>query len=59
MAEFYESAAGQSLLDKTPALMQNVVVAIQARTASTDAESLNRDSAIASDIRSRKPGPSN
>lgn len=31
MAEFYESPAGQSLLDKTPALMQNVVVAIQAR----------------------------
>ncbi|MFX5494178.1 DUF2059 domain-containing protein, partial [Acinetobacter baumannii] len=31
MAEFYESAAGQSLLDKTPALMQNVMVAIQAR----------------------------
>jgi hypothetical protein len=31
MAEFYESPAGQSLLDKTPALMQNVMVAIQAR----------------------------
>jgi len=31
MAEFYESSAGQSLLDKTPALMQNVMVAIQAR----------------------------
>ena len=29
MAEFYESAAGQSLLDKTPALMQNVMVAIR------------------------------
>ena len=29
MAEFYESSAGQSLLDKTPALMQNVMVAIQ------------------------------
>jgi uncharacterized protein len=31
MAEFYESSAGQSLLDKTPTLMQNVMVAIQAR----------------------------
>ncbi|GAB3043488.1 DUF2059 domain-containing protein [Stenotrophomonas tumulicola] len=31
MAEFYESSAGQSLLDKTPALMQNVMVAIQSR----------------------------
>ena len=31
MAEFYESSAGQSLLDKTPALMQNVMVAIQAK----------------------------
>ena len=31
MAEFYESSAGQSLLDKTPALMQNVMVAIQTR----------------------------
>jgi len=31
MAEFYESPAGQSLLDKTPALMQNVMVAIQTR----------------------------
>jgi hypothetical protein len=31
MAEFYESPAGQSLLDKTPALMQDVMVAIQAR----------------------------
>jgi len=29
MAEFYESAAGQSLLDKTPTLMQNLMVAIQ------------------------------
>ncbi|MGH8053806.1 MAG: DUF2059 domain-containing protein [Stenotrophomonas sp.] len=29
MAEFYESSAGQSLLDKTPALMQNLMVAIQ------------------------------
>ncbi|WP_411849482.1 DUF2059 domain-containing protein [Stenotrophomonas sp. LGBM10] len=29
MAEFYESSAGQSLLDKTPALMQNVMVAVQ------------------------------
>ncbi|WP_140725087.1 DUF2059 domain-containing protein [Pseudomonas sp. Hp2] len=29
MAEFYESPAGQSLLDKTPALMQNLMVAIQ------------------------------
>ncbi|MFL9583859.1 DUF2059 domain-containing protein [Stenotrophomonas sp. AB1(2024)] len=31
MAEFYESPAGQSLLDKTPALMQDVMVAIQAK----------------------------
>jgi len=29
MAEFYESSAGQSLLDKTPLLMQNVMIAIQ------------------------------
>lgn len=29
MAEFYESPAGQSLLDKTPLLMQNLMVAIQ------------------------------
>ncbi len=29
MAEFYESPAGQSLLDKTPGLMQNLMVAIQ------------------------------
>lgn len=29
MAEFYESSAGQSLLDKTPLLMQNLMVAIQ------------------------------
>ena len=29
MAEFYESSAGQSLLDKTPTLMQNLMVAIQ------------------------------
>lgn len=29
MAEFYESPAGQSLLDKTPTLMQNLMVAIQ------------------------------
>lgn len=29
MAEFYESPAGQSLLDKTPALMQNLMIAIQ------------------------------
>ncbi len=29
MAEFYESPAGQSLLDKTPALMQNLMVAVQ------------------------------
>lgn len=29
MAEFYESSAGQSLLDKTPALMQNLMGAIQ------------------------------
>ena len=28
MAEFYESPAGQSLLDKTPTLMQNLMVAI-------------------------------
>ncbi len=31
MAEFYESSAGQSLLDKTPLLMQNVMVAIRAK----------------------------
>ncbi|KAB7769759.1 DUF2059 domain-containing protein [Xanthomonas maliensis] len=31
MAEFYESSAGQSLLDKTPALTQNLMVAIQQR----------------------------
>ncbi len=30
MAEFYESDAGQSLLDKTPQLMQNLMVAMQA-----------------------------
>ena len=29
MAEFYESPAGQSLLDKTPALMQNLMGAVQ------------------------------
>jgi len=29
MAEFYESPAGQSLLDKTPLLMHNVMEAIQ------------------------------
>ena len=29
IAKFYESAAGRSLLDKTPALMQNLMVAIQ------------------------------
>ncbi|RYE73737.1 MAG: DUF2059 domain-containing protein [Oxalobacteraceae bacterium] len=29
ISKFYESPAGQSLLDKTPALMQNVMVAIQ------------------------------
>ncbi|KCW99143.1 DUF2059 domain-containing protein, partial [Xanthomonas arboricola] len=29
MAEFYESSAGQSLLDKTPALTQNLMGAIQ------------------------------
>ncbi|MBO9880870.1 DUF2059 domain-containing protein [Xanthomonas sp. D-109] len=29
MAEFYESPAGQSLLDKTPQLMQNLMGAIQ------------------------------
>jgi len=29
MAEFYESPAGQSLLDKTPLLMRNVMGAIQ------------------------------
>ena len=29
MADFYESAAGQSLLDKTPTLTQNLMVAIQ------------------------------
>ncbi|MGV8959837.1 MAG: DUF2059 domain-containing protein [Stenotrophomonas sp.] len=31
MAEFYESPAGQSLLDKTPALMQNLMLAIQTK----------------------------
>ncbi|MBV6847748.1 DUF2059 domain-containing protein [Xanthomonas euvesicatoria] len=31
MAEFYESSAGQSLLDKTPALTQNLMGAIQQR----------------------------
>lgn len=31
MAEFYESPAGQSMLDKTPALMQNVMVAMRER----------------------------
>jgi len=31
MAEFYESSAGQGLLDKTPGLMQEVMVAMQAR----------------------------
>ncbi|WP_045728738.1 DUF2059 domain-containing protein [Xanthomonas sp. GPE 39] len=29
MAEFYESPAGQSMLDKTPQLMQNLMVAMQ------------------------------
>jgi hypothetical protein len=29
MAEFYESPAGQSLLDKTPQLMQNLMLAMQ------------------------------
>lgn len=29
MAEFYESPAGQSLLDKTPQLIQNLMMAIQ------------------------------
>jgi len=29
MAEFYESPAGQSMLDKTPQLMQNLMGAIQ------------------------------
>lgn len=29
MAEFYESPAGQSLLDKTPLLMQNLMLAMQ------------------------------
>ncbi|AXI82629.1 DUF2059 domain-containing protein [Xylella taiwanensis] len=33
MAEFYESPAGQTLLDKTPALMQNLMVAIQKKMA--------------------------
>ncbi len=32
MAEFYESPAGQSLLDKTPTLMQNLMLAIQQKT---------------------------
>ena len=29
MAKFYESPAGKSLLDKTPLLMQNLMLAIQ------------------------------
>jgi len=33
MAEFYESPAGQSLLDKTPLLMRNVMGAIQQKMA--------------------------
>jgi hypothetical protein len=33
MAEFYESPAGQSLLDKTPQLMRNVMGAIQQKMA--------------------------
>jgi uncharacterized protein len=33
MAEFYESPAGQRLLDKTPALMQNVMQAVQQKMA--------------------------
>ena len=33
MAEFYESPAGQSLLDKTPQLMRNVMGAIQQKVA--------------------------
>ncbi|AAF83009.1 DUF2059 domain-containing protein [Xylella fastidiosa] len=33
MTKFYESSAGQSLLDKTPVLMQNLMVAIQKKMA--------------------------
>ncbi|MFC3654218.1 DUF2059 domain-containing protein [Xanthomonas hyacinthi] len=33
MAEFYESPAGQSMLDKTPQLMQNLMGAIQQKIA--------------------------
>ncbi|CBA17541.1 DUF2059 domain-containing protein [Xanthomonas albilineans] len=33
MAEFYESPAGQSMLDKTPQLMQNLMVAMQQKMA--------------------------
>ena len=32
IAKFYESAAGRSLLDKTPLLMQNLMAAIQQKT---------------------------
>ena len=32
IAKFYESQAGRSLLDKTPALMQNLMAAIQQKT---------------------------
>ncbi len=33
MAEFYESPAGQALLNKTPTLMQNLMIAIQKKMA--------------------------
>ncbi|WNY20132.1 DUF2059 domain-containing protein [Xylella fastidiosa] len=33
MTKFYESSAGQSLLDKTPVLMQNLMVTIQKKMA--------------------------
>lgn len=42
MAEFYESPAGQSLLDKTPLLMRNVMEAIQQKMAPT-MSSLQKD----------------
>lgn len=51
MAEFYESPAGQSLLDKTPQLMQNLMVAIQQKMVplfaelQKDLEAINREPA--------------
>lgn len=54
MAEFYESPAGQSLLDKTPALMQNVMVAIQQRMQPLMAD-LQKDLAA---ITAEQPAPS-